>query len=139
MGTNEFSQPASKSSSDSQDFGDVNLVLKMAYFHKSSRPQWVNTLRPRQNRRHFTDDIMKCIFLNENIWIPIEIFKFVPKGSINNIPALAQIMAWRHPCDEPLSEPMMVSLPRINASLGLIELMDNQHFQMITSSVLIRF
>ena len=42
MGTNEYSQPASKSSWDSQDFGDVNMVLKMAHFHKSSRPQWVN-------------------------------------------------------------------------------------------------
>ena len=42
MGTNEYSQPASKSSWDSQDFGDVNKVLKMAHFHKSSRPQWVN-------------------------------------------------------------------------------------------------
>ena len=41
MGTNEFSQPASKSSWDSQDFGDVNMVLKLAHFHKSSRPQWV--------------------------------------------------------------------------------------------------
>ena len=41
MGTNECSQPASKSSWDSQDFGDVNMVLKMVHFHKSSRPQWV--------------------------------------------------------------------------------------------------
>ena len=41
MGTNECSQPASKSSWDSQDFGDVNMVSKMAHFHKSSRPQWV--------------------------------------------------------------------------------------------------
>ena len=32
MGTNECSQPASKSSWDSQDFGDVNMVLKMAHF-----------------------------------------------------------------------------------------------------------
>ena len=37
--------------------------------------------------------------------------KFVPKGRINNIPALVQIMAWRCPGDKPLSEPMMVSLP----------------------------
>ena len=43
MGTNECSQPASKSSWDSQDFGDVNMVLKMVHFDKSSRPQWVNT------------------------------------------------------------------------------------------------
>ena len=72
----------------------------------------INTLRPRQNGRHFADDIFKCIFLNENVCIPIKIsMKFVPKSPINNIPALVQIMAWRRPGDKPLSEPMMVSLP----------------------------
>ena len=70
----------------------------------------VNTLRPRQDGRHFTDDILKCIFLNENVWIPIKIsLKFVRKGPINNIPALVQIMAWRRSGDKPLSEPMKVS------------------------------
>ena len=72
----------------------------------------LNTLRPRQNRRHFADDIFKCIFLNENVWTSINIsVKFVPKGPINHIPALVQIMAWRRPGDKPLSEPMMISLP----------------------------
>ena len=72
----------------------------------------LNTLRPKQNGRRFPDDIFKWIFLNENVWIPIKIsLKFVPKGPINNIPALVQIMAWRRPGDKPLSEPMMVSLP----------------------------
>ena len=71
-----------------------------------------NTLRPRQNGRHFPDDIFKWMFLNENVWISIKIsLKFVPKGLINNIPALVQIMAWRPPGDKPLFEPMMVSLP----------------------------
>ena len=42
MGTNEYSQPASKSSWDGQDFSDVKMVVKMAHFHKSSWPQWVN-------------------------------------------------------------------------------------------------
>ena len=28
-----------------------------------------NTLRPRQNGCHFPDNIFKCIFLNENVWI----------------------------------------------------------------------
>ena len=52
----------------------------------------INTLRPRQHCRHFPDDIFKCIFLNENIWISIKIsLKFVPKGPINNIPALASL------------------------------------------------
>ena len=72
----------------------------------------LNTLRPRQNGRHFADDIFKCIFLNEDVWISIKIsLKFVPKGPINNIPALVQIMAWRRPGDKPLSEAMMARLP----------------------------
>ena len=76
------------------------------------RGRSVNTLRPRQNGRHFADDIFKCIFLNENVLIPIKIsLKFVPKGPINNIPALVLIMAWRRPGHKPLSEPMMASLP----------------------------
>ena len=72
----------------------------------------LNTLRPRQNGRHFADDVFKCIILNGNLWISIKIsLKFVPKGPINNIPALVQIMTWRRPGDKPLSEPMMVRLP----------------------------
>ena len=68
----------------------------------------VNTLRPRQNGRNFADEIFKCIFLNENVWISINIsLKFVPKGLINNIPALVQIMAWRRTGVKPLSEPMV--------------------------------
>ena len=72
----------------------------------------LNTLRPRQDGRHLPDDIFKCISLNENVWLSIEIsLNFVCKGSINNTPALVQIMAWRWLGDKPLSEPMMVSLP----------------------------
>ena len=70
--------------------------------HYPTLPQYkingdsVKTLSPRQNERHFADDIFKCIFLNENIWISIKIsLKFIPKCPINNIPALVSIMAWR--------------------------------------------
>ena len=77
--------------------------------HRCLIPLRINTLRPRQNGRHFPDDIFKWIFLNEIIWISIKIsLKFVPGGRINNIPALVQIMAWRRPGDKPLSELMMV-------------------------------
>ena len=59
-------------------------------------PSRVNTLRPRQDGRHFPDDIFKRIFLNENAWILIKIsLKFVPKGSTNNIPALVQATKWQ--------------------------------------------
>ena len=69
----------------------------------------LTTLRPRQNNRYFPDDIFKCIFLNENLWIWLKIsLNFVPKVRISNIPALVHLMAWRRPGDKPLSEPMMV-------------------------------
>ena len=75
------------------------------------RPQWVNTLRSRQNGRRFPHDIFKYIFLNENVGISITISPtFVLNGSINNIPSLVKIMAWRRSGAKPLSEPMMVSL-----------------------------
>ena len=68
----------------------------------------LNTLRPRQNGHHFSDDIFKWIFVNENAWIWIEIsLKFVLRGPINNIPALFHIMVGCRPSDKPLSEPMM--------------------------------
>ena len=68
-----------------------------------------DTWRLRQNGCHFPD-IFDCVFLNENIWMLIDIsWKFVPQGPINNIPALVQIMAWHWPGNKPLSEPMIVS------------------------------
>ena len=91
----------------------------------------LNTLRPRQDGRHFPDEIFKSIFLNENVWISIKMsLKLVPRCPINNIPALVQIMAWRRQGDKPLSEPMMVSLPthicvtrpRLNAIIYIIHL-----------------
>ena len=89
-------------------------------------PEWsdlnnrgVNTLTPRQDGRKFPDDIFKCIFLNENMEISIKIsLKFIPRGPINNIPELVQIMAWRRPS---------LVYWRMYASLGLNEFF-NQHY-----------
>ena len=55
----------------------------------------INILRPRQNGRHIADDIFKCIYFNENVWIWFEIsLMFTPKYPINNVPALVQIKVW---------------------------------------------
>ena len=63
-----------------------------------------------RNRRHFADDIFKCIFLNVNVLISREIaLKFVSYGPINNIPLLVKMMAWCRPSDKPLSESRMVT------------------------------
>ena len=73
-----------------------------------SKPIKVNTLRLRQNGCHVRDDIFRCIFLNENIWILTKIsLNYVPYGLIDNMAALVQIMAWRQPGDKLLSELMM--------------------------------
>ena len=69
------------------------------------------TLRPRQDGRHFADDIFTCIFFNENCCSLMKFsVKYVRKGPIDNNPALVQIMAWRRSGDKPLSEPIMVIL-----------------------------
>ena len=64
----------------------------------SLQSRLVNTLRPRQHGHHFPDNICKCIFFNEKYKFAINIsLKFVPRGPVNNIPALVQVMAWRRP------------------------------------------
>ena len=87
---------------------DVVVIFKSSI---SDHRLQINTLRSRQNGRRFADDTFKRIFLNENVRISIKIsLQFVPKGPINNNPALVQIMAWRRSGDKPLSKPMMLSL-----------------------------
>ena len=83
--------------------------VRVSIFHFSLGGDTLNSLRPRQNGRLFADDTFKRIVLNENIRISTKnSLKFVPKGLINNMPALVLIMAWRRPGDKPLSEPMLV-------------------------------
>ena len=72
----------------------------------------LNTLRPRQDGRHFADAIFMWILFNENCCILIKIsLKYVRKRPIDNNPTLIQIMAWRRSGNKPLSGPMMVRLP----------------------------
>ena len=94
--------------------GSVNLRLcKFSWTCKTKLPccHGFNTLRPRQHRRRFADDIFKCIFLNENCCVLIKnSLKYVRKVPSDNNPAFVQIMAWRRLGDKPLSEAMMVIL-----------------------------
>ena len=53
---------------------------------------FTNTLKLKQNWWHFASNICKRIFLNENCCSLIRIsLKFVPKGPIDNLPALVQM------------------------------------------------
>ena len=63
----------------------TRIVATFAVMFKTE----LNTLRPRQNGRHFAEDISMRILLIENVWISIKISpNFVPMGQINNIRAL---------------------------------------------------
>ena len=55
-----------------------------------------------------TDDTFKCISLNENDRIPIQIsLEFVPRSAIYNKPVLVQVMASCRTGNKPLPEPML--------------------------------
>ena len=81
---------------------ESDIFVAYAYFfsfNTVSQTPPINTLRLRENGRHFSDYIFKCIFLNENILLLLKIsLKFVP--NINNIPALIEVMAWRRVGDK---------------------------------------
>ena len=64
------------------------------------------------------DDIFKCIFLNENDRIPIQIsLKIVTRSLIDNKLALVQVITWRQIGGRPLPNDDQVHL-RLHAALG---------------------
>ena len=95
----------------------MSRILHVSFLFRGQRLGLVNSLRPRQNGRHFADNIFKCIFSNENVRISIQISRqFVPRGQIYSNPTLVQIMnLW------------WLVYWRIYASLGLSELTDFFH------------
>ena len=73
------------SHSTTQEETDSPICFKINSWH----------IEAETNGRHFPDDIFKCICLNENVWMSIEIsLEFIPKDPISNIPALIQITHW---------------------------------------------
>ena len=83
----------------------VSSVLYPLFIYE---PTYLKPSSPRQNGRHFADDIFWCFFVNEKFCILIKISpKFVPNGQIDYNPALVQIMAWSRIGDKPLSEPVL--------------------------------
>ena len=93
----------------------------------------INTLRLRQNGHHFTDNIFKCISLNEKFWILSKIsLKYIPYGLIDNIGALVQVITRHWAGDKPLSESILLCC----ASLGLNESIFNQICFQIHSGII---
>ena len=92
-----------KAGADLHMFDSIHNVVRAAMSRKMYD---FNTLGPRQNGRYLV-----CSWMKISITISIIIsLKFVPKGSVNNIPTLITILAWRRPGNKPLSEPMVVIL-----------------------------
>ena len=66
----------------------VHDALRSSIVYSWSLPAF-NSSPPEQNGRHFADDMVWCIFVNEKFCILIKIsLKFVSKGQIGNSPAL---------------------------------------------------
>ena len=79
-----------------------------------------NSSPPRQNGRHFAEDIFKIIFLNENVRISIQFsLRFAPSAPIDNKSALVQVMACRLFGAKPLHEPVLSQfIDAYDATLG---------------------
>ena len=88
---------------DSPHKGPITGKAFYIYVHTISR-----VMKSAQNGRDVADNIFKCIFLKDNVfilfWNPI---KLVPEVPIDSKWVLVQIMAWRRAKDEPLFEPLM--------------------------------
>ena len=71
------------------DWMSLMLYQTTAMKWRSFSRGYFNTLRLEQNCNHFTDDILKFIFLYKRNWTSIRIsWKYVPKIPVNNKPAL---------------------------------------------------
>ena len=67
-----------------------------------------NLSPPRKNRRHFSDDVFRCISVNGKFCILVQIsLKFGAMGPIDNNPTLIHIMDCCQIGDKPLSQLML--------------------------------
>ena len=72
----------------------------------------ITTRVPDQNGRHFADDIVESILLNEHLSIQIKFqLEFASNGSFDDKSALVQAMAWHRTGDKPLSKFMITQSP----------------------------
>ena len=90
------------------------LVVLISFLYCVVQPfianaRHVTTLRPKQNGRHFADDIFQSLFLNKTYYLGSFPLKFVTKGPIDNKSTLVQVMAWSRTNNKPLFELMMAS------------------------------
>ena len=93
-----ISRPSTGMIHSYQGMSSYWLILSINHTYQHCCGWWLNTLRVRQIGCHSAEDLLKCIFLNENVWISIKLSRqFVAKGPINNIAALVWTMACHGP------------------------------------------
>ena len=80
-------------------------------WHNTAPPRWVLTHWSRHKMATISQTFWNAIFLNVLISIDTSL-KFIPKGPIDNISALVEIMAWRRTGDKRLFEPMVAYMRR---------------------------
>ena len=81
-----------------------------------------NTLRPRQNGRHFADDTFKSIFMNENDWIKIKISSWFPRVQLTIFQHWFRYWLGADQATSHYLKQWWLDCWRIYASLGLDEL-----------------
>ena len=87
---------------------DNVTVLMLVILHSIRIVHAFNTLRPRQDGRQFEDYIFKYIFFQRKCLNATKVsLKFVPNGSIDNMPAMVRSMAWCQTGYKSLPEPML--------------------------------
>ena len=98
----------------------VTLLDRLMSFTMANKFTSVNSSPPGQNSPHFPDDISRCLFGEWKILYFIKIsLKFVPKGPIDNKPALVQIMDRPWIGTRPFSEPTLTdSLTHVCGTRG---------------------
>ena len=71
-----------------QKHKQVHLCTELDSMNNINLCSYINILRPEQND-HFAEGTFKCILLNENVCILLQIsLKFLPKGQFANKSAL---------------------------------------------------
>ena len=76
-------------------WGSVSVSEREEGEFASSLKIIIYILRPVQNGKHFAHNILKCVFLNENINILIQILlELVHEDLVDNKSTLVQQMAW---------------------------------------------
>ena len=68
----------------------------------------VYSLSPESNGLHFVYNIFKCISFNENVLLFYQLHYKKTLKSIDNMSAMALLMAWHQTCDKPLSEHLVI-------------------------------